>query len=254
VLANFDAIAVQSEEDLVKFKALGVDPSRLEVTGNLKFDVEPGTLLPEEKEAILQETGWPSGRYILAGSTHPGEETLILSIFKGLSEVHPDLKLVIAPRDAPKFEAVWQRIISSFPGLSGRRSAPESLDKEAKVFLLDSFGELSRFYSLAELAIIGKSFPGRHEGGGHNPLEAAIKGCPVISGPQVHNFKWMYKALVEAGGALITDSQKLPRLLAQLINNPEKLKEMGEKGRNFVLAHRGSVAKTLEFIRPPKPL
>ncbi|MDR2459809.1 MAG: 3-deoxy-D-manno-octulosonic acid transferase [Deltaproteobacteria bacterium] len=252
VLSNFETIAVQSQEDLEKFENLGVAPERMLVTGNLKFDVDPFDFGPNAREALLEKTGWPDGRYILLGSSHPGEESLILSIFKGLAEVHPLLRLIIAPRDVPKFEKVWELINQSFPGRAGRRSMPSTDDKEALVFLLDTLGELANFYSLADLAIIGKSFPGRHEGGGHNPLEAAISGCPVITGPQVHNFKWVYKALVKAGGALVTDSQKLSGLMASLLNDPLKLKEMGEKGRNFVLANRGSVAKTLEFIRPPK--
>jgi 3-deoxy-D-manno-octulosonic-acid transferase len=253
VLGSFETIAVQSEEDLSKFLCLGVDPAKMMVTGNLKFDENP--LFNEDglREELLKQTGWPEGNYVIAGSTHPGEDALILMIFQGLMEAHPDLKLVIAPRDKPKFEAVWHRIKASFPNECARRSMPSETDKNAKVFLLDTLGELSKFYALSDLAIIGKSFPGRHEGGGHNPLEASLLGNAVISGPLNHNFKSMYKALVKAKGAVVVDTDDLPTILASLLNDPQKIKEMGESGKNFVYSHRGSVQKTLEFINPPSP-
>jgi 3-deoxy-D-manno-octulosonic-acid transferase len=252
VLGCFDSIAVQTEDDLVKFKALGADIRRIKVTGNLKFDenLDPAPLFTREK--ILSETGWPEGRYIVAGSVHPGEDSLLISVFKNLTNDFQDLKMVLAPRDKPKFEVVWKRISEAFPGECARRSEPQISDKDAKIFLLDTLGELSRFYALSKLSVIGKSFPGRHEGGGHNPLEAAALGSLVISGPQNHNFKTMYQALKEAGGALIVEKDRLQKTLIYLLNNPAKIKEMGDKGRNFVLSHGGAVERTLEFIGPPK--
>jgi 3-deoxy-D-manno-octulosonic-acid transferase len=252
VLGYFDYIAVQTEEDRLKYIELGAPEDRIKVTGNLKFDENIVSDPKGEREKILSLTGWPEGYYVVAGSVHPGEDTLLITIFQGLMNLYPDLRLVMAPRDKPKFEAVWKRISEAFPGASGRRSLPHSSDKDAKVFLLDTLGELSSFYALGDMAIVGKSFPGRHEGGGHNPLEPAALGSLVIAGPLNHNFKTMYAALKDAGGALIVTKAELPMTLSSLLSKPDKIKEMGEKGRNFVLSHGGSVQRTLEFISPPK--
>jgi 3-deoxy-D-manno-octulosonic-acid transferase len=120
----------------------------------------------------------------------------------------------------------------------------------ASIFLLDTLGELDRFYAICDIAIIGKSFPGPHEGGGHNPLEAAAKGKAVVSGPRVHNFKWMFNALAANGAAEIVGKQDLEPRLRALLEDPELLRSMGQKGREFILSHRGSAQRTLAHVLP----
>jgi 3-deoxy-D-manno-octulosonic-acid transferase len=253
VLKQFDHIAAQTEEDKEKLIFLGADPKSLAVTGNLKFDQPISQSTTGGRTALLAETGWPDGRWLVAGSTHMGEETIIMEAFKKLLPKFQDLKLLIAPRDRHKFGLTWRQIKHFFPETSARRSCPSSSDQSAKVFLLDSLGELESFYDLAEIALIGKSWPGSHEGGGHNPLEAAVRGKPVMAGLSVHNFKWMYQALSAEGGALIVEKQELASVLEDLLSKPDKLREMGELGQKFVLNHRGSVQETIKFLNPPAP-
>jgi 3-deoxy-D-manno-octulosonic-acid transferase len=253
VLRLFDRIAAQSAEDRDKLIALGADPERVGVAGNLKFDQPPAPMGPEEKRRILEETGWPDGRWLVAGSFHMGEETMIMRAFLDLWPRHRDLRLLIAPRDRHKFALNWRLVRELFPHDSARRSQPSPSDFGARVFLLDTLGELERYYSLAEVALIGKSWPGAHEGGGHNPLEAAVRGKPVISGPKVNNFKWMYQALVEAGGGLLVERADLTATLDDLLSRPGRLEEMGRLGHDFVLSHRGAVDDTLAYVKPPVP-
>ncbi|MDR2406212.1 MAG: hypothetical protein LBE27_07580 [Deltaproteobacteria bacterium] len=250
VLNLFTHIAVQTDEDLEKFLELGADKSILKVTGNLKFDQEVESPDPAKKDHILEEAHWPQGRYILAGSTHTGEELLILNAFLSIAKDMPDLKLVIAPRDRTRFGLTWRLIQDLADIHAARRTKPTETPKDAKVFLLDTLGELDRFYNLCDIAIIGKSFKGPHEGGGHNPLEPASKGKAVLTGPRYHNFKWMYNALVDSGAAEIVTKETLEPRLRALLEDPERLREMGEKGREFILGHRGSAKKTLSFIDP----
>jgi 3-deoxy-D-manno-octulosonic-acid transferase len=238
-------------EDREKFLALGADPELVSVGGNLKFDQPVVNVSPEEKLAILKETGWPDGRWIVAGSTHMGEETLILGVFTNLLSKHKDLRLLIAPRDRHKFGLNWRIIQELFPNDSARREKPSPSDSGARVFLLDTLGELERYYSLAEVALIGKSWSGSHDGGGHNPLEAAARAKVVLSGPRVNNFKWMYRALVEAGAAKIVDKAELSASLDELLSTEGLPESMGLKGKQFVETHRGAAKETLKSLKPP---
>ncbi|MDR2613589.1 MAG: hypothetical protein LBG06_12535 [Deltaproteobacteria bacterium] len=251
VLALFAGIAVQSEEDLAMFLELGADPARIRATGNLKFDEPPPDRSPGDRARLLAEAGWPEGRWLVGGSIHPGEDFLLLELFSALSRERPDLRLLIAPRDRHRFGAFRKHAREFFPGRTACRSVPSPGDKDALVFVLDTLGELRRFYLLGECALVGKSWPGRHEGGGHNPLEPALLGIPVISGPRIHNFKWMYRALCDEGGAVIADRKSLPTVLAALLDSPGRLRDMGVRAREFVLSHRGAVERTLAFLSPP---
>ncbi|MDR1082177.1 MAG: hypothetical protein LBQ79_14790 [Deltaproteobacteria bacterium] len=251
VLDMFAGIAVQTNADLAMFLELGADPARIRATGNLKFDEDPAPAPPGERERILAETGWPEGRWIVGGSLHPGEDVMLLELFRILSRERPDLRLMIAPRDRHRFGAFRRRARDAFPGECAARSSPSPEDARARVFVLDTLGELRRLYLLGEVALVGKSWPGRHEGGGHNPLEPALLGIPVVSGPRVSNFKWMYSALLAEGGAVIADRKALPRLMGDLLDTPGRLREMGRRARDFVLSHRGAAERTLDFLGPP---
>ena len=253
VLRLFDFIAAQTAEDRQKLIDLGADPDRVGVAGNLKFDQSEAPTGPEEKRKILAETGWPDGRWLVAGSFHMGEEAMIMRAFLDLWPKHRDLRLLIAPRDRHKFALNWRAIKELFPHDSARRSKPSPSDTGARVFLLDTLGELERYYSLAEVALVGKSWPGAHEGGGHNPLEAAARGKPVLAGPKIGNFKWMYHALVDAGGGLLVERSELTQTLDELLSEPGKLAQMGSLGHDFVFSHRGAARDTLALIGPPIP-
>jgi 3-deoxy-D-manno-octulosonic-acid transferase len=251
VLRLFDSISVQTPEDKEKFLALGAEPGKVFVGGNLKFDQPPVSHSGVEKASILRETGWPDGRWVVAGSTHMGEETLVLGVFTALLSKHKDLRLLIAPRDRHKFGLNWRVINELFPKDSARRSKPSLTDSGARVFLLDTLGELERYYALAEVALIGKSWPGSHDGGGHNPLEAAARAKAVLSGPRINNFKWMYYALAEAGAAKIVDKGELATTLDDLLSTQGLAESMGLKGQLFVETHRGAAKETLKSLKPP---
>jgi 3-deoxy-D-manno-octulosonic-acid transferase len=247
VLRLFDRIITQTPEDSQKFLELGARPSSLSVGGNLKFDQSPPARAAVKAD-LLEQTGWPEGRYLVAGSFHAGEDAMILSVFKNLLQEFPDLKLVLAPRDRHKFSMTYKQAQEIFPDQTARRSQPRPADRLCQVFILDTLGELENFYALAELALIGKSWPGHHEGGGHNPLEASVRAKPVLSGPRVHNFKWIYKALEAAGGAVIVEKKELYGRISELLKYPESLDRMGYRGQEFVRQHRGAVRQTLDLV------
>ncbi|MDR1578421.1 MAG: hypothetical protein LBT86_09410 [Deltaproteobacteria bacterium] len=249
VLALFDHIVTQTQEDRDKYLALGARPATVAVGGNLKFDLATPGEGEKAKADLLADTGWPEGRYLVAGSFHAGEDVMILRIFRDLLPEFPDLRLILAPRDHHKFCQVYRLAQELFPQRAARRSAPSPEDRQAHVFILDTLGELENFYVLAEVALIGKSWPGHHESGGHNPLEASIRSRAVLAGPHVHNFKWIYQALTEAGGALLVEKNDLADQLKSLLGDPERLARMGKVGQQFVAQHRGAVRATLDLIK-----
>ena len=254
VLRMFDLITTQSKEDKDRLVALGALDDRTVAIGDLKFDRDVQETRAEDKAAILAETGWPDGRWVVAGSTHAGEDSIILDAFIKLKEKDPakygDLKLLLAPRNKSDFEAVWDLICER--GLpAAHRGEPRPDDKDKDIFLLDTLGELERFYDLAEVALVGKSWAARHKGGGHNPLEPAAKGKPVLFGPLTHNYRWMTRALLNAeAGLMVTDQESLAAALEDLLNNPEKAREMGKRAADFVRTHQGTTQKIMERLQP----
>ncbi|UQZ88545.1 hypothetical protein C4J81_04715 [Deltaproteobacteria bacterium Smac51] len=254
VMRMFDFITTQSEDDRTRLIELGADPDTTYAIGDIKFDRAVHESTPENKAARLREAGWPDGRWIVAGSTHTGEESIILETFTQLKEKDPakyrDLKLLIAPRNKSDFESVWNMMQER--GLpAAHRGQPQATDMDKDIFLLDTLGELDAFYDIADIALVGKSWAGQHKGGGHNPLEPAAKGKPVLFGPLTHNYRWMTRALLAYGGGLmVADQPALLAALEDLLDNPEKAKEMGHKAAEFVRTHQGTTGKTMEHLMP----
>ena len=255
VFGAFSLITVHNGEDRQRFIIQGIPPEKVAVTGDLKLDGEStGPFHPylsfPERAALLRDTGWPDGRWIVAGSTHDGEEAIILDVFCKLNPGYPGLKLLIAPRNKYDFPSV--RAYLEGRNLSAAyHSLPEAADGGKDIFILDSFGELSRFYSLAEIALVGKSWEGRHRGGGHNILEPAAKGKPVLFGPLMHNYAWLAERFVRhGGGRLVPDKKALYETLDHLLTNPEEGRKMGKAAYGFVQANCGGTERTLEALRP----
>ena len=248
VMRLFDLITAQSEEGRLRLLDLGADPERTRVIGDLKFDREVRVSTPEIRAVLLAETGWPEGRWIVAGSTHPGEDEIILGAFMELKNKYGDLKLLLAPRNQNDFQSAWE-LINRMNLPAARRGEPTPDDRNKVVFLLDTLGELDRLYGLAEIALVGKSWVGG--GGGHNPLEPAAKGLPVLFGPLAHNYRWMTKVLLEAGGGLmVPDQGALLAALENLLDNPDQAREMGRRAANFVRTHQGGARKTMDLLQP----
>ena len=203
VFKNFTAIYTQSEDDKRKYIEVGANPQNVEVMGNLKFDVK-------RKEAYIK-LGQDGYRVIVAGSTHSGEDEIVLDTFKELKEKYTDIKLLLAPRHPKRMPDILN--LADSIGLKyGLRSKDDKFT-DYDVIFLDTLGELGKMYSICHFAFIGGSF---NKTGGHNPLEASVYDKPVISGPSIHNFKDIYGILNK------TDA-------GQVVQTPEELKNHAEK-------------------------
>jgi 3-deoxy-D-manno-octulosonic-acid transferase len=239
-------IAAQSSADAGRFIALGADPARTQVVGNLKFDMQLGEAVTESGRELRRR--YLGARPVwTAGSTHEGEEDLLLDAHSVLGRAVRGALLVLVPRHPQRFEGV-AALLARRDLVFDRRSRSETVRPEAQVLLLDTMGELTAFYAASDMAFVGGSLV---PVGGHNLLEPAALGVPVITGPHTQNGPEIARLLIEAGGALeVADGVALAVAGARLLADPALRERMGENARLFVEAQRGSLARLLALIEP----
>ncbi len=247
---HIDAFCVQSQEDGQRMRMLGVEAAKIQVTGNLKFDQPMAKSAVQEREELVRELEWtqPLATWI-AGSTHPGEEDIILRVYSRLRQEFSDLCLILAPRNQQRFEEVFK--LASQSGwktlLRSQLPAGEGRGAQVDVLILDTIGELARFYSLGDFAFVGGSLVPL---GGHNPLEAIQRGLPVVFGPHMENFRDIAAILTESGGGFqISDENKLFAHLRAWLIEPAATKEQVQKAQRALQPHQGAVARNLAIIK-----
>jgi len=240
-LSHVDIFGMQDKVYAERIRSMGVESERVMVLGNFKFDTKPPSQIPEWSEKI-------KGPIIVAGSTHEGEEELITSVYSELKKDIPDFNLIIAPRHPERFKEVEDML--TLKGISFiKRSELETLNFELGIFrgviiLLDSIGELSAIYGIADIAIIGKSFRGY---GGQNPLEPAYWGKPIVCGPHMENFP-IIKDFYTQGAAIEVNEEMLCPTLKELLMSPDKAKEIGSKAQQLYRKNTGAVERAMEVI------
>ncbi|MGP8034173.1 MAG: lipid IV(A) 3-deoxy-D-manno-octulosonic acid transferase [Steroidobacteraceae bacterium] len=241
-------VAAQAEGDAERFRALGAAPASTHVTGNLKFDFE----LPEgleERGRRLRAAYAPGRAMWVAGSTHEGEEAAVLAAQRQVRAAHTDALVAIAPRHPARFAAVAEQL-----GKAGvafvRRSDGEGARgaAAAEVLLLDSLGELLEFYAAGDVAFVGGSLV---PVGGHNLLEPAALGLPVLTGPNNFNGPEVAQLLISRGAAqVVHNPQQLGAAVSSLLADDAERERIGALGRDSVAASRGALARLLELIEP----
>lgn len=209
IFKNYTEILTQSEEDKEKFIKIGAPAEKTQVMKNLKFDVK-------RIDADIQ-IGKGENRIIIAGSTHKGEDEIILSAFEKLKKEFSDTKLLLAPRHLTRVNNVEELVKKT--GLSyGFRSKQDTF-ADNEIIILDTLGELSKMYQICEFAFIGGSF---NKTGGHNPLEAVVYNKPAISGPSIHNFRDIYWILSRTkAGKIVKTPQELTDYMHKLLADKE---------------------------------
>jgi 3-deoxy-D-manno-octulosonic-acid transferase len=240
-------IAAQGEGDAARFRELGANPQRTHVTGNLKFDFAlPPDVSTKGRE--LREH-YAAGRLVwVAGSTHgEGEEEAVLAAHRYVRSVHPNALLVLVPRKTERFAEVGAWLEKQNVRII-RRSQPAARTRDLEVLLVDTLGELLDFYAMSDVAFVGGSLA---RVGGHNLLEPAALGIPVLTGPHTFNGADIANILVESGAALrVKDGAELGARVASLLSNPAERERMGALGRAAVEENRGALEKLLTLIDP----
>jgi len=246
-LSRVNQVAAQSENDAQRAIALGADESGVQVVGNLKFDVDTSAqsnavFLQALKAKMLPQRGaW------LAGSTHDGEDEIVLNVQAKLIETDPKRLLILVPRHPERFEHVYSLCSARFR--TQKRSAlreGEAPADNTQVLLVDTIGELSQFIGISEWAFIGGSLV---PVGGHNILEACQAGVPVIFGEYMFNFKQIAQIVGEQhAGVQISDEAGLLRACLQFLENPSSRTEMGQRGLALVEENRGATQRTMKLL------
>jgi 3-deoxy-D-manno-octulosonic-acid transferase len=240
-------IAAQGEGDAERFRALGADPASTYVTGNLKFDFE----LPPEtaaRGAQLRARYAATRPMWVAGSTHAGEEQSVLAAQRLLHARHPGALLVLAPRHPQRFAEAAEWL--SQAGLTWRRrsQAPDAADAVCEVLLIDALGELLDCYAAADVAFVGGSLVPT---GGHNLLEPAALGIPILTGPSFTNSEAIARLLLAEGAAeVVENADQLAVRVDALLADPGARERMGAAGRAVIDGNRGALAKLLSLIEP----
>lgn len=238
-LRGLTAIGAQSEADRDALIALGA--REVQVTGNLKFDVELPTDVEGQAESLRQLIG-PRASWV-AASTREGEEALLLDALAPNAD--ENALLILVPRHPQRFDEVAQ-LLERRGVRYQRRSANTAIDAQTRVLLGDSMGELHRYYAVAEFAFIGGSL---RPFGGQNLIEACALGKPVLFGPYTFNFAAAAQAAIDCGAALrVRDAHELVKEAARLLAGPEERARMAKAALEFASAHRGATARTMAMI------
>jgi 3-deoxy-D-manno-octulosonic-acid transferase len=245
VLADVSIFAMQTEEDARRIIALGAPSTRVVVTGNLKSDLLPQTTRDDPAAWRARLGLGADARLWIAGSTHRGEETLVLDAFLRARARWPDLALLLAPRH-PERAGEVEELLRARGLAAARRSRLPAGAASGAVVILDTVGELAALYTLAEIVFVGGSLV---PVGGHNVLEPAMRGKPVLVGPHTSNFREGAELLQRSGGGLVVkDGTELERELARLLEDRELARRMGEAARLAFAGRQGAVSATLDLI------
>ena len=240
---SFTHLCMQTDIDRGHMERLGVDPGRLHCLGNLKFDALPTPAGGDQQPPVEIPAG---SLVLLAGSTHEGEEDSIFSVCAELKKRYPTLFLIIAPRNPLRCDAISQ--IAARYHLAVTLRSGRSSTGPADVLLVDTIGELPWLYALADIAFVGGSMVAE---GGHNPIEPAAQGVPVLFGRHMDDFAEISRDLILAGGALtVADRASLAETVESLIVDNTRRQAVGHQARAFVDRHRGVVDRHLRVIRP----
>jgi 3-deoxy-D-manno-octulosonic-acid transferase len=243
LLEPLSLVLVRDEQDAARFSSLGVNEGRILLGGNIKYDLEPdSTPLDWAEEARALAGDRP---IVVVGSTMEGEEAQVLDAVARISGTGPHVFTILAPRHPERFDGVADTLRRRDVAFV-RRSSLVGYEGAADFVLLDTIGELARAYGLAAVAFIGGSLVPT---GGHNPLEAAVWGAPVLSGRHVFNFQEVYDEMVSAGGArLVADEHELAEALARWLDDRDAARTAGTAGRAVVERNRGATSRTVDAL------
>ena len=246
-----DLVCAQEPDDVDRWVAIGVARNRIRAVGSIKYDPDGRDQGLEAQEGAQQADFNHAARespVLFGGSTHRGEEEILASIFLRLRQQFPSLRLFIAPRHVERL----REIRAQFGALPMRVTLASEVarqlpgESDADCIILDSTGNLHRWYAIATIVFMGKSLTAR---GGQNPVEPIIAGKPVVFGPHMENFATLAKALVLKKGAIqVPDMDSLELTIADLLHDGEACQRLVQRAREVLSEHRGATGRTAALI------
>jgi 3-deoxy-D-manno-octulosonic-acid transferase len=246
MLAELSLIAVQTQAEAQRFLALGARPECVDVTGSIKYDLKIDAELPQRAAELRRQWQTEQRPVWIAASTHAGEDEIILAAHRQLLKTRTDTLLILVPRHPERFEAVHELCLNQ--GLTTRRrSTGQDVQAGDQVLLGDTMGELLFLYALADIAFVGGSLVAN---GGHNLLEPAALGKPVLSGPHLFNFLEIATQLREAGAlSEVENAEQLTGRLATLLDAPTEMARMSQAGLAVLKANQGALQRLLTGLQ-----
>ncbi len=249
ILDSISVYCMQSEQDSRRIRHLGAAAGRVQVTGNVKFDMQSPQIDSADLDALKNEFKLPvNGRIWVAGSTHDGEETQLVDVYKKLSKVCPELLLVLVPRHPERCRQV-QDELTKLEISSTLRSTVATMNSNlqpGEVLIVDTLGEMLKLYATADLVFVGGSLVNI---GGHNVLEASLLNKPVLYGSYMQNFKEIARLVRAAhAGLQVKDADDLYRQMRLLLENPDEARRIGDNGYHLLESNRGATQRTIEEI------
>ena len=248
MLRSIERFCMQSKFDEAHIEVLGAQISDITVTGNMKYDQTYATVSDEEKQSLLEEFGFGNNHpIIIAGSTHKGEEETIFETFKQVLQEYPQARLLIAPREIYRGHDV--QILAKHYELNAicGSDMTEPVHEGIPVVVLDTIGELGRLYSLGDIIFVGGSLV---KTGGHNILEPAAHGKPILVGPYMFNFKEIFSLLNSRHACeQVKDGKELTTMVLRLCEDKGLAKEMGQNCLDIIRENRGATQRNTQELR-----
>lgn len=246
--SRIDFAGMQSERDAERALALGANPDVVKVYGNMKFDATPTPPTHNEIEGLRRQLGLEKDvALVVAGSTHEGEETAIINAYRKIHTKMPHARLLVAPRHPERFSGVENMIRNAgFKVWKRSESGDGSGPDAGTVILLDTIGELARVYALASVSFVGGSLA---KIGGHNIIEPASMGKPVLFGPHMHHFEDIKETFLAEDAAIrVNDETDLASVISDMFENPSKARALGKAAKRVVEANRGATDRYLDAL------
>jgi len=243
-LAGVNFIATQTQEDANRFIAIGADSEKVKTLGNIKFDVEiPQSIIEQGLQIKADLFG---ARFVwLIASTHKDEEVIFLDIYKEIKQKIPELLLVIVPRHPERFADV-KKLCEQYQLAVVMRTTGDRVFTETDVYLVDTMGELKMLYAASDVAFVGGSMIPR---GGHNILEAAVVGVPVMFGPYMHNFKEIARGVLSQDAAIqCQNKDDVVNSVLALYEQPAYREGLAKKAKAFVRQNQGAIARICAML------
>jgi len=248
VLTQVSRLCMQTAEDAQRIIDIGAPQERVLVGGNIKFDLQVPPITLQEQERLRSDFGFdPEQQVFIAGSTHKGEEEISIAVFSAIRRRFPQAALILAPRHPERFDEV-DGLLRQSGLLYARRTVLKQKPRarELSVILLDTIGELFKTYSMGTVVFIGGSLV---PVGGHNVLEPAVFGKPVIFGRHMHNFREIARMLLQKNaGIQVTGQEQFTAQALQLFENPDTCGEIGRNAFSVIQENIGAVRRSVDML------
>lgn len=246
VLNKINLFCMRTPTDASRLKALGVDENKINITGNMKYDAAEFSSNAEHSKLRLSLGIGNDKKILIAGSTHRGEDEIVINAYGKLLKKIPELMLLIAPRHIERTEEI-ERVILKNNLKVARFSSLNEDSGDAQVIVLDVMGKLRDLYSISDIVFIGGSLLPNY--GGHNPLEPAVFKKPILFGPYMANFKDMADEFLKDDAAKqVRSNEEIEKVCKELLNSPRMVEEMGQRAFDIIEKNKGATDKNTKYI------